>query len=88
MISVDTGPAHAAAALGCPIVGIFGRTDPRVTGPQSMKSLVIPVVPPLARKLGPDQEWPHGVEVGHVEATAVIQAWAGLLTSASTARPA
>ena len=87
MISVDTGPAHAAAALGCPIVGIFGRTDPRVTGPQSMGSPVIPVVPPLAGKLGPDQEWPHGVEVGHVEATSVIHAWAGLLTSAPIVSP-
>jgi ADP-heptose:LPS heptosyltransferase len=24
MISVDTGPAHAAAALGCPTVALFG----------------------------------------------------------------
>jgi heptosyltransferase-2/heptosyltransferase-3 len=88
MISVDTGPAHAAAALGCPIVGIFGRTDPRVTGPQSMSSPVIPVVPPLARQLRSDQEWLPGLEVGQVEATAVVQAWAGLLASAPMLQPA
>jgi ADP-heptose:LPS heptosyltransferase len=29
MISVDTGPAHAAAAVGCPCLVLFGRTDPR-----------------------------------------------------------
>lgn len=29
MISVDTGPAHAAAALDCPVVVMFGGTDPR-----------------------------------------------------------
>lgn len=29
MISVDTGPAHAAAALGCPTVALFGVADPR-----------------------------------------------------------
>ena len=37
MISVDTGPAHAAAALGCPLVVLFGamgstRWRPRSTG--------------------------------------------------------
>ncbi|HEX3134409.1 MAG TPA: glycosyltransferase family 9 protein, partial [Planctomycetota bacterium] len=33
LISVDTGPAHAAAALGCPAVVLFGHTDPRAIGP-------------------------------------------------------
>jgi heptosyltransferase-2/heptosyltransferase-3 len=28
MISVDTGPAHAAAALGCPQVTLFGEANP------------------------------------------------------------
>ena len=37
MISIDTGPAHAAAALGCPLVVLFGamgstRWRPRSTG--------------------------------------------------------
>ncbi len=27
-ISVDTGPAHIAAAVGCPLLAIFGPTDP------------------------------------------------------------
>lgn len=34
MISVDTGPAHAAAALGCPLLVLFGATDPRTFGPR------------------------------------------------------
>jgi heptosyltransferase-2/heptosyltransferase-3 len=25
MVSVDTGPAHSAAALGCPLVVLFGK---------------------------------------------------------------
>lgn len=33
MISVDTGPAHAAAALGCPTVALFGTSDPRFYRP-------------------------------------------------------
>lgn len=28
MVSVDTGPAHAAAALGCPLVVMFGSAPP------------------------------------------------------------
>jgi ADP-heptose:LPS heptosyltransferase len=28
LISVDTGPAHIAAAVGCPVLAIFGPTDP------------------------------------------------------------
>jgi lipopolysaccharide heptosyltransferase II len=33
MITNDTGPMHAAAALGKPIVALFGPTEPRRTGP-------------------------------------------------------
>jgi heptosyltransferase I len=33
MVSNDTGPMHAAAALGKPVVAIFGPTEPRRTGP-------------------------------------------------------
>lgn len=32
-IGGDTGPLHLAAALGIPVVGIFGPTDPARTGP-------------------------------------------------------
>ncbi|HEV7716943.1 MAG TPA: glycosyltransferase family 9 protein, partial [Steroidobacteraceae bacterium] len=28
LVSVDTGPAHAAAALGCPTVALFGASNP------------------------------------------------------------
>src|SRR6185369_14043164 len=33
MISGDTGPTHVAAALGTPIVGIYGPTRPSRNGP-------------------------------------------------------
>jgi heptosyltransferase-1 len=33
MISGDTGPTHIAAAVGTPIVGIFGPTRPERNGP-------------------------------------------------------
>ena len=33
MISTDTGPMHMAAAMGCPVVALFGPTVPWRTGP-------------------------------------------------------
>ena len=33
VVTNDTGPMHVAAALGKPIVALFGPTDPRRTGP-------------------------------------------------------
>jgi ADP-heptose:LPS heptosyltransferase len=33
MVTNDTGPMHVAAALGKPLVALFGPTEPRRTGP-------------------------------------------------------
>ncbi len=41
MVSNDTGPMHAAAALKKPLVAIFGPTEPRRTGPYSQLASVI-----------------------------------------------
>jgi heptosyltransferase-1 len=37
----DTGPMHLAAALGVPVVGIFGPTDPVRNGPYGTRSVVL-----------------------------------------------
>ncbi len=34
-IGNDGGPMHMAAAVGCPVVGLFGPSDPAVWGPRS-----------------------------------------------------
>lgn len=41
LISNDTGPMHLANALGVPVVGIFGPTDPAATGPFQPPSRVL-----------------------------------------------
>lgn len=35
MISVDTGPAHAAAAMGCPLIVLYGASSPAQWLPRS-----------------------------------------------------
>src|SRR5450755_132738 len=40
-IGGDTGPLHLAAALGVPVVGIFGPTDPARNGPFGTRSIVL-----------------------------------------------
>jgi lipopolysaccharide heptosyltransferase II len=41
VISNDTGPLHVAAALGRPVVAIFGPTDAATTGPYQQRSDVL-----------------------------------------------
>ena len=48
MISNDTGPMHVAAALGKPVVGIFGPTEPRRTGPYHQLQNVVRIDLPCA----------------------------------------
>ena len=49
MVSNDTGPMHVAAALGKPVVALFGPTEPRRTGPYGQRDRVfqaaLPCVP-------------------------------------------
>ena len=41
VVAGDTGPLHLAAALGTPVVGIYGPTDPAHTGPRSVRAAVV-----------------------------------------------
>jgi heptosyltransferase I len=40
-IGGDTGPLHLAAALGIPVVAIYGPTDPARNGPYGTRSIVL-----------------------------------------------
>jgi lipopolysaccharide heptosyltransferase I len=41
MVSGDTGPMHVAAALGTPMVGIYGPTRPARNGPMSPRDITV-----------------------------------------------
>ena len=48
MVTNDTGPMHVAAAVGTPIVAIFGPTDPARTGPYGQLDSVLRTELPCA----------------------------------------
>jgi heptosyltransferase-2/heptosyltransferase-3 len=51
-VSLDTGPAHAAAVLGCPLVVLVGSADPRRNHP-------VPIASPLRLVTAwPEERWP------------------------------
>jgi len=45
VVSNDTGPGHIAAALGTPLVMIFGRSNPARVAPYGRKNCVVAVEP-------------------------------------------
>lgn len=65
MVSVDSGPAHLAAALGCPLVTLFGHYSPRRWGHRS--AFGKPAI-----DLGGA---PQTQTVSEVDAQTVIDAW-------------
>ena len=41
VVSADTGPLHLASALGTPVVGLYGPTDPSRNGPYGKDDVVV-----------------------------------------------
>ncbi|HWW51119.1 MAG TPA: glycosyltransferase family 9 protein [Verrucomicrobiae bacterium] len=41
VVSADTGPLHLACALGAPVIGLFGPTDPSRNGPYTGRDAVV-----------------------------------------------
>jgi heptosyltransferase-2/heptosyltransferase-3 len=68
-ISVDTGPAHVAAALKCPLVVLFGKASPGRFCPVSLDSPVKAIQGfPSGRK---DTE----PDIAHISVQQALQAW-------------
>lgn len=65
MVSVDTGPAHLAAAVGCPLVVLFGNRWPSMWTPRSASGSAVSVLGGL----------PYVPRVDQIALPAVLQAW-------------
>jgi len=53
VVAADTGPLHLACAIGVPVVGIFGPTDPARNGPWSPRDVTVrrrPLCAPCHRR--------------------------------------
>lgn len=48
VVGADTGPLHLACAVGAPVVGLYGPTDPDRNGPFAPRDEVVRVTPPCA----------------------------------------
>ena len=48
LVSTDTGPMHLGAAVGTPVVALFGPTAPWRTGPYGEGHTVIRTAPPCS----------------------------------------
>jgi ADP-heptose:LPS heptosyltransferase len=73
LVSVDTGPAHAAAALKCPTVALFGTSDPLLYRPGGVTTPAIALVGEIDGRRN----------ILGIEPSAVMAAWRAL-TAGST----
>ena len=80
MVSLDTGPAHIAAAVACPLVVLFGSEHPRRTRP-------VPLGPGRVREVAalPESKWPMSRDafarehrLSDIPLDAVAHAWTAL----------
>lgn len=76
-ISVDTGPAHIAAALNCPLTVLFGKSDARVYAPRSSESNVEIVAGRLngTELLDGEEAWKEVHDLSQVTVGDVIRGW-------------
>ena len=62
IVTNDTGPMHVAAALGKRVVGLFGPTEPRRTGPYGQLDHVLQAELPCVPCLKSRCSWPRRME--------------------------
>jgi ADP-heptose:LPS heptosyltransferase len=72
-ISVDTGPAHAAAAMNCPLVVLFGKASPDRFRPVSSDSPVEVITGHAVDN--PDS----AADIGYITPQQVVAVWKGVL---------
>ncbi len=69
VVSGDTGPLHLAAAVGTPVVGIYGPSNPARNGPWSPHDVVVSRFTSCVCHQERDRTGPAGRMVRHCEAS-------------------
>ena len=69
LVSGDTGPLHIAAAVGTPVVGIYGPSNPARNGPWSPHDIVVSRFTACVCHQERDRTGPVGRMVRHCEAS-------------------
>ena len=79
-LSVDTGPAHAAAAVGCALTVLFGATDARLFRPRSARSPVEIVSVVAMDAVAPGKEaWKAANSMDGITVDAAVAGWQRML---------
>jgi heptosyltransferase-1 len=87
VVAADTGPLHLACAVGAPVVGLFGPTDPVRNGPFSADDAVVrrlPACAPCHKRVCPVHSGTMA-EIGHEEVLAAVLRRLGVATERSRA---
>jgi heptosyltransferase-2 len=84
-VSNDSGPMHVASALGVPTVGIFGSTDPSLTGPSGAAAKVVRRVTDCSPCFERTCRFAHLRCLSSITAAEVLSAAGGLLAMGSRA---
>jgi ADP-heptose:LPS heptosyltransferase len=74
-LGLDSGPAHFAAAMGCPLVALFGMADPRRVAPRGAGA--VEIVAALPREQWPDDPlaWQRTNRLETIPIDPVAAAW-------------
>ena len=86
VFTTDTGPRHVAAALGTPVVSLFGPTDPRWTTIDFPLEKVLTAEPFLPAQLTADDH-AAGCAIERITVADVLAATAQLLAAAGPESP-
>ena len=81
-LAADTGPLHMAGAMGAPLVGVFGPTDPARNGPWAKQDEVVRRIPTCAPCHKRDCET-HKDTMGKIAPAAVVEAASRRLAAAA-----
>ena len=60
VVGPDTGPLHLASTMGAPVVGIYGPTDPKISGPYWKPYRIVQLDPECKRRCYSLAELPEG----------------------------